>query len=297
MIIYTLGINLDFHLVKKNLFKVTPKTLILCIGWIEVNYFIHALRWQEIIGCNFRKLPLSELWRHIFAANFLNQCLPSSVGGDVYRGLVMRYQYKASNRWAVSSTFMDRLYGFIGFIFLGVVAFPFQMKILFSSVLGKVVTVTLLGGMMGFVILLMMSRLPMTKFQRKKAFKPFFKLSEDLSLTINNGKKAFRVMLFTFLTTITVILPFYHLAQNLNIDLSLSQALITLPFAFVVSAVPLSLAGWGLREGAIISILHLFRVPYEEAFSLSLLLGFILLLSSLPGLGFWLTQNYQKNKR
>ena len=46
---------------------------------------------------------------------------------------------------------------------------------------------------------------------------------------------------------------------------------------------PLSIAGWGLREGAMVAVFALVGVPMDGALLMSVLLGLLLLLVSLPG--------------
>ena len=51
----------------------------------------------------------------------------------------------------------------------------------------------------------------------------------------------------------------------------------------LVAGMPLSIAGWGLREGAMVAVFALVGVPMDGALLMSVLLGLLLLLISLPG--------------
>jgi hypothetical protein len=54
--------------------------------------------------------------------------------------------------------------------------------------------------------------------------------------------------------------------------------------------VPISIGGWGVREGAFIFLLGHLGVSSAESFLLSVLFGLTLILASLPGIVFWLLE-------
>ncbi len=135
LVFYFLLNKLDFTLVKTNLGKLSSKAFIFSVCWVWIGIATSAKRWQEIMACNFQKLPFLELWRQTIIGSFLNQCLPSSVGGDVYRGYMAK-RHGLSTEWAISSTLIDRLYGLMSLVFLGVLALPFEFSTLLQSYLG-----------------------------------------------------------------------------------------------------------------------------------------------------------------
>ena len=50
-----------------------------------------------------------------------------------------------------------------------------------------------------------------------------------------------------------------------------------------VMLLPISLAGWGVREVGLVWFLRMYGVPGEEALALSLMLGLVGVIVSLPG--------------
>ena len=54
---------------------------------------------------------------------------------------------------------------------------------------------------------------------------------------------------------------------------------------------PISIAGWGIREGAMIIGLGFIGVGSENAFALSLLYGFLMLAISMPGGAIWIVSS------
>lgn len=64
----------------------------------------------------------------------------------------------------------------------------------------------------------------------------------------------------------------------------------------LLQALPISIAGWGVREGSFVAGFGLFGIPSKDALLLSILFGFILLLASAPGSVLWLLQKRQANE-
>jgi len=65
-----------------------------------------------------------------------------------------------------------------------------------------------------------------------------------------------------------IILCYYLLAIGLSIELSLSELSFAIPLIFIASALPISVGGFGIREGATILLLMHFGV--DEAASIAI---------------------------
>ena len=75
----------------------------------------------------------------------------------------------------------------------------------------------------------------------------------------------------------------------LGAPLTVWQCLGLLPAVILITLIPLSFAGWGIREAAIVVMLEYASVTPDLALSLSILFGVALLAASLPGLVLWLS--------
>ncbi len=283
-VIYFLGTHLDFHQVKNDLSHLSYASFFFCLLWLWSSYFTGTKRWQEIIACDFRKISLGELWAQVMIGAFLNQCLPSSVGGDVYRGFMAKRQ-GLSTEWAINSTLIDRFYGLVGLIFAGFLALPFEIRTLMTTYLGQIILGCLFLTFFGFVILLFFHRIPLFNHPFLQFFRTF---SQRLWLTVNQRTGTWNILFFSFLTSSGLFMPLYILALDMGVSIRLSQIAVTLPFIFLISVLPISFAGWGLREGTMVVCLGLFGVDKEEAFALSVVFGFVQIVASLPGLIIWL---------
>lgn len=73
------------------------------------------------------------------------------------------------------------------------------------------------------------------------------------------------------------------IARGLDVPVGLVDCLVLMPPIVLVAGMPLSIAGWGLREGAVVAVFGLAGVPVDGALLMSILFGAMLLLVSLPG--------------
>ena len=66
--------------------------------------------------------------------------------------------------------------------------------------------------------------------------------------------------------------------------------IIVIPITNLLAALPISIAGWGFREGLFIAGLGYLGISSDSALALSILYGLLMLIVSLPGLINWLIQ-------
>jgi len=83
------------------------------------------------------------------------------------------------------------------------------------------------------------------------------------------------------------ILAGYLLGQSLDIALSVTEFIALFGGAILVTVLPVSIGGWGVREAATVGLMGPLGVPAEKAFLLSVLYGVGLIVSSLPGVVLW----------
>ncbi|MFW6307038.1 MAG: lysylphosphatidylglycerol synthase domain-containing protein, partial [Campylobacterales bacterium] len=65
--------------------------------------------------------------------------------------------------------------------------------------------------------------------------------------------------------------------------------LMLVPIVILLMAIPISLAGWGIREGAMVGLFSLAGVSKELILSVSIIYGFVVIVTILPGFYYWLS--------
>ena len=79
-------------------------------------------------------------------------------------------------------------------------------------------------------------------------------------------------------------------ARGLGIEAGLGDCLVVVPPVIIATLLPVSIAGWGVREGAMVFGFGLLGVAAADALALSILVGIANVAAGLPGAALWLAE-------
>ena len=283
-IFYFLFRNIDFVEFSKLLFNSHG-------GWIAVallmqltSTYLSAYRWFKISQLLVFKEKLSFYVQSYFKGTFFNQVLPSSIGGDAVR-IIDLTREKYDKKDALYCVFVDRVVGLVGLLVLNLLATLIFFGT-FDTDFSLLIILITLSGITGFALLFQLHRL--TFLANIKFLNLFVRLANRL-----NSLYASRLLLIKHISISVVVhffsvLTMYGLSLALGLDLSFQTLLIAVPPVFLLTIVPISLAGWGVREGAMIGIFMLVGADQTKVLAMSILYGLLLILSATPGAYFWI---------
>ena len=92
----------------------------------------------------------------------------------------------------------------------------------------------------------------------------------------------------SILTVGLAVFAFKLVGDSLGVPLSFVTWLAIVPPVSLIQLAPVSLAGWGVREAAMVVVLAGFGVPAAAALAISVLMGLALIVLGLPGGLIWL---------
>jgi len=108
----------------------------------------------------------------------------------------------------------------------------------------------------------------------------------------NKNRRGILVALFiSFTAQVFIILCYSFLGYSLNLKLDFPTYFAIIPIVFLASAIPITVGGLGIREGALISLLSLYSINYDDAAALSLLYLMVITFQTLPALSVPLFKN------
>lgn len=260
----------------------------LVLAFILVTLFAVAKRWQLVIRLGGIDAPLPNLTEATFIGAFFNQFLPSSVGGDFFRILAVRRQ-RASLTEAVTGVFLDRLFGFISLGILCVLVVPGEGQAIMDSDLKWpfLATMFLLGGVIGGGLLLLFVPKDWHHFSILRPFSPLIEMTRQ---AFSHKVLFLSILLSSLVASILLISGLQVLMFAFDIPITWGQGVVILPVVLLLTSLPISFAGWGLREGAMIIALGVYGVSQETALALSLVYGVLHLISGVPGLVLWVLE-------
>ena len=270
--------------------------------WIMIGAaitFLAALanntaRWQVVMRAVAAKLSFTRALLFLYVGIFFNQVLPSSVGGDAVR-IFLVYKDGHGLRAAINGILLERVATLMGLIVLVVATQPFIWARLGDDPTRWVFPLMGVGGVVGIGILMLMDRFP-ARMQAWRVIQAISTVAEDSRRLFLVPRYGFTAILmgvvgFTLLSSVS-----YLLAIGLNINITLLDCLVLIPPVFLITTIPISIAGWGVREAAMVFALGLVGVDADSAVLLSLLLGLFAFIISLPGAVLWLRTGYSRSQ-
>lgn len=283
-IFYFLFRNIDFFEFSKTLLHSHGGWILVALLMQLTSTYIAAYRWFKISQLLVFKESLSFYVQVYFKGTFFNQALPSSIGGDAVRILELTSRgYDKKDSFYV--VFVDRVVGLVGLLVLNLIA-----TILFFGTFERdfslLIIAIALSGIGGFFLLFALHRL--TFLKDIKFLNLFVRLANRLNALYTSKVLLLKHIGISVIVHFFSVLTMYGLSLALDVDLSFQTLLIAVPPVFLLTIVPISLAGWGIREGAMIGILMLVGADETKVLAMSILYGLLLIISALPGSYFWI---------
>jgi glycosyltransferase 2 family protein len=256
---------------------------------IFVAQLVGARRWQIILG---RDAPSwRKLVRFYLGSAFFSLFLPTTAGGDAYRATALGIHLGSIGR-GVISTVVDRGFGLIalGLWFLVGILLAGTVGVSLYGVLDLEVRWVLLsslavGGALVVALILFGGHSTIRRFRAST--------SEAMTFVHRNLSRP-SILASVFLLSVIVqgfyILAWKALAAGSEVELSLAFLLLAVPVVTLITMLPISISGLGVREGAWILVAYglgasaaeivVFSLSYFVAFAIVGLCGGIVLLGT-----------------
>ena len=264
-----------------------PEWLSVAIVLGLVQTGIGALRWRAVLNAINAPMAWPRLFRIAYIGAFFNQTLPSSVGGDAVRGY-MAYRAGAGLGPAVNGVLLDRIATVLALVVLVAVMTPFGAAALDQGDwFARAAWLVLALALGGIVTIMVLDRLPVA-LRRFRLIAGLSVLAADARWVFLQPAHTVQVMFWSILGHVNLSTMIFVLATGLGVEVTLANCLLLFPPVLLAQTLPISLAGWGVREGAMVALFALAGVSGQSALAISILYGFVMILVSLPGSIFWL---------
>jgi uncharacterized membrane protein YbhN (UPF0104 family) len=270
-----------------SLFARTNKPLFFAMmGALLVPFFLLAVRWWLLLRGHGFEAPLGRVFFVTYAGAFFNNFLPGSVGGDLTKAILAASGEE--RKAAVAGTvILDRVIGLSVMIVLGAISLTPELGFYWSPS-GDRRLVLLIYGLLGAMILGFGVYFS-PPFRRLVGFLPFKKTVAELDAVFRSAaqKKALvaKAAGLSLLSQASGILCIFGLARAMGIPaLSLVKFFIFEPIIFIITALPISMGGWGVQEYVYQRLFGDFGgMDPNHAIALSVLYKLTLILVSIPG--------------
>jgi uncharacterized membrane protein YbhN (UPF0104 family) len=119
----------------------------------------------------------------------------------------------------------------------------------------------------------------------------FSKLSQSvghLKTIVSHPRSFAAVLLAAIAGHCAIVMMFFLLSIGLGVSISAAEAITFFPTVFLLSMMPLTIAGWGVREAVVITALKLLGVPPTASIALGISFGVCMLAVGIPGALLWM---------
>jgi glycosyltransferase 2 family protein len=198
----------------------------------------------------------------------LGQPLPSTVGGDVVRTVILsRHTGMAI---AARAVVCDRITALGVLVALVVLTLPlFAWRIGGGPVFLALVAVSLGASAVFLAVVARSDWLSAVPWVGRYAAV----LGDDARRMIMSKERGSSVLFLALATHLLGVLLIYELAHAVGSTILLVDCALIVPATLFISAVPISLGGWGVRDGALAAGFVLMGMSSEEGVATSVLFG------------------------
>jgi uncharacterized membrane protein YbhN (UPF0104 family) len=263
------------------------------LGWIALAILtallqvgLGGLRWREIAAECGVSLTMRQALRFTLIGTFFNQALPSSVGGDAMR-IWLAQRDGVGWRPATYSVIVDRAVGMIVLAMLVVATLPWSYRLI-SDIQGRCALLLIdFAALAGGIVFLATSRLGWRWLQTGWQTRDLFACSQIANRVILSARRGPRIgvlSLFIHLLNVTVV---WCAVRSIEAPVTFFEVFELIPPVILLTAVPISIAGWGVREASMGLAFGYAGLLAAEGVNVSLLFGATsLLVGALGGLAW-----------
>ncbi|MBN1504079.1 MAG: flippase-like domain-containing protein [Candidatus Eisenbacteria bacterium] len=281
------------------LHKIQPGNLVQSLAGIEPKYMLAgglifltsnimgSYLWGLLLKSQGLRIPFYRVWSFYFVGLFFNNFLPANIGGDIVR-IYDASKYCKDTSSVFVATFMDRVIGVLAISFLAVVASVYCLDHFRIFLIYLTVVLGFFGTL--FVVFSILDRRILAFFEKPfklvKAFdleRRVEKLFDQLHSYRQKLPLLFTVILIAVGIQILRVYVHYLVARSLGISISPSYFFLFVPVLAVLTALPISINGLGVREGAGVVLFGLAGVPGHDAFSIEFITYLVSVVISLTG--------------
>jgi uncharacterized protein (TIRG00374 family) len=285
----------DFRLVFRYIQSIPSFVLVFLVVLALVHTWLSSMRWRLVNPDASGQLTGWQYFRLMMMAKPFNLVMPGALGGDFVKAALTLKTLTSNRVNNLIAIMVDRFIGFFSIIVLGSTAMLFMSDIpdrraiygLFGLLIGGYGTILLAVGN-PWLLRLLESFLPRLGVLGKQLVRVLETWRLALQFFRQNRHRLLLALLLclpihglSFVTT-------YVLALSLGINVSFFDVSLIMALVWVITSIPLTISGAGVRELSFVYFLSLYGVGPEPATALSVYIYIVTVVkpaSDAPGEG------------
>ena len=264
---------------KVNLSELLSRFTVTSLFWIGMaiattflQIFVGVLRWREISAACGAPLQLARAMRYNVIGAFFNQTLPSAIGGDAVR-LWLVARAGAGWRAATYSIFVDRAVGLIALAIMIVASLPWSYRLIDDPQGRSALLLLDLAALAGGLGFLLVGALNWPWLKRWWATHHIHACAVIANRVLFNRSRGPIVALLSLLVHVLTVVIAWCVVQAIAAPVGFGQIFQLIPPVMLITMMPISIAGWGVREATMGLAFGFAGLASTEGVNVSLLYG------------------------
>jgi glycosyltransferase 2 family protein len=264
---------------KANFSDLASRIDVASLGWIGLaiaatflQIFIAVLRWRIVSAACGAPLTTRQAMRYNLIGAFFNQTLPSSIGGDAVR-LWLVARAGAGWRAATYSIFVDRAIGLIALAIMIVASLPWSYHLI-ADPYGRSALLLLdfaaLAGGVGFLIL---GRLRWPWLKTWWGTHHIYACAVIANRVVFSRERGIAIAALSIFVHVLAVVIAWCVVQSIAAPVGFGQIFQLIPPIMLITMLPISIAGWGVREATMALAFGYAGLMTNEGINVSLLFG------------------------
>jgi uncharacterized protein (TIRG00374 family) len=279
--------RIDLGPVLVRLSRIDPFWTLAAVAIMTAQVLLTGWRWGLIARAIDSPIGMEPALRLTLVGHFFSQTLPSAIGGDAVRAYLVTREGMSAGK-AASSVIIDRGTALALMVVL--------MGALLPLFFARVDDPAWRGGMAilvgvaiaGLVVFLLVANPIAAQVENTRIGKPFASLARDLRRVLIGARESAPIVASAIVVHLMVATGAYALTRGLGIAVGLIDCWVMIPPVVLLTTLPISIAGWGVREGASVALLGFVGVSPADALAMSVAYGIVLIVVGIPGGLLWL---------
>jgi uncharacterized protein (TIRG00374 family) len=272
--------------------SIDPGMAALAVVLMVAQIILGAVRWGLVLRALSAALHWLQTMSVYYIGVFFSIVLPGAVGGDAVRMWFAR-RNGLTQATAINSVALERAVTVFALVLLVCLTQPILMLRLPNLPGVWVFPMLLAICVLGILTLATLDRLPQS-LHRWRAVRGLAVLAADTRKLFFHPGYSLGTIVVALVGHANLSLVVYVLAVGLRLDVDVLDCLVLVPPVILVMTLPISIAGWGVRETAMVSAFSFVGIPDASTLVLSILFGIVTMLTALPGGLVFLTAGGRK---
>jgi glycosyltransferase 2 family protein len=284
--------SVDLGALGARLSRLESGWVVLALFLLTVQVVLLAVRWRNISAACSANLRFTLALQISFIATFFNQVLPSTVGGDSMR--IWLFARKGAG-WANAtySVLIDRIVGVFVLALIVITCLPTTFSLIHDPIARAVLMAIGVGVITGTLLFGVIRHRFRQWFDRWVLTRHLAAASRITAALCSSRRDAAIVFACSVAIHLITVAAAWCGAKAIASPVSFAQILFLMPPVLLIATLPVSIAGWGVRESSFMFAFAHAGLAQTDALVISVLFGAASFIVGMAGGVVWIVYGLQ----